>query len=122
MYLWSVSSVVGPLQIVPTGATYRERFRYDPATGIAIKIGTTDQALYTAQPLLHFNYALNNAEGSIYYDLSTVFGFDQKFQGQKFVVKGTEGRNVLSIEWYGGAPSGTKAYFGDTDLTLTLCA
>ncbi|KAF2277171.1 uncharacterized protein EI97DRAFT_353482, partial [Westerdykella ornata] len=121
VYLWSVSSVVGSLQTIPNGATYSERFRYDPLTGIAIKIGTNDRALYTGAPLLHFNYALNPSEGSIYYDLSTVFGFDYGFRGRKFTLKGTEGKNVPSIEWSGGAPSGTRAYFGDTDLTLTLC-
>jgi hypothetical protein len=124
LYLWSVSSTISPIHTLAangTGTPYTEPLHYDPATGIAIKIGTTDNALWTGAPLLHFSYALNNAEGSIYYDLSSAFGTDPLLMGRKFVVKGSK-PDVPSIEWTGGSPSGTRAYFGDTDLGLTLCA
>lgn len=121
VHVWSVNSKQGPMVTIPTNGTSSEAFSFDPLTGTAIKISPWDAALYSGAPLLHFSYGLNPQSNYIYYDVSTVLGFDQQFQGKKFTVKGTK-ENVPAIEWYGGAPSGTRAFQGDTDLVFTLCA
>ncbi|KAF2749881.1 hypothetical protein M011DRAFT_524504 [Sporormia fimetaria CBS 119925] len=121
VYLWSVASTVGDRQTLQPGGQYSEQFRYDPRTGVAIKVGTTPESIGNGAPVLHFSYTLNNGENSIYYDVSSAFGVDPLFSGRVVKVVG-DGPNVPSIVWTGPAPSGTRVYFGNTNLILTLCA
>ncbi|KAJ8118567.1 hypothetical protein OPT61_g470 [Boeremia exigua] len=93
---------------------------YFQGIGTAIKIGRTAAALWTAKPTLHLSYTYSKDQ-SIYYDLSTAYGFD--FWGLKITLKGDKDKNVPSIEWDGApGPIHTESYFGETGLTLEACA
>ncbi|KAF2261970.1 hypothetical protein CC78DRAFT_424509, partial [Lojkania enalia] len=74
LYVMSVSSVTGTTEAIQPGKSWSEPLHYDPQTGIAIKVATTKTGFYNAKPQLIWGYTLNNAENSIYYDLSTTYG------------------------------------------------
>ncbi|KAK2059042.1 Bys1 family protein [Colletotrichum caudatum] len=124
--LWSVGSDVraaGPL--AAGGGTYAETFARDPATGgRALKITSARDGLYTGAPQLVFAYTLDAAGGggSIWYDLSTVFG--DGFKGSKLVVA-SRLATCPAIVWEAGvSPGGSqvKVCTAEQDVVLTLCA
>ncbi|KAF2204592.1 putative BYS1 domain protein [Delitschia confertaspora ATCC 74209] len=122
-YLWSVASTASPQHnLSSTTGSYMEPLHTDPKTGgIAIKITTVANGLVSNAPQLNFAYALNEREGSVYYDLSSVFG--DPFAGSKVEIKPKEG--CAKITWEKGTRpegSGTQACFDTAaDLVLTLC-
>lgn len=126
VYLWEVaaSSEPGPVQTIDPSWTYSSALRTRSTSGgVALKVGTTPDALWTGAPTLHLSYTNNNE--SIWYDLSTVFGFDPLFQGKNVSVHGTPGKNpeVPTILWPGSPqPQQVKVYNGNTNLYLVLCA
>ncbi|KAI8935332.1 hypothetical protein NX059_007917 [Plenodomus lindquistii] len=102
-----------------TNTSYWSEKQYFEGIGTAIKITTSPNALWESKPVLHFSYTYTK-NVSIYYDLSTAFGFD--FAGDKLRVHGPEGKNVEEIVWDGEPkPNHTAVFFGDTSLTLELC-
>jgi len=119
IFITSVGSTSGNTTKVQPDTRWTEE-EYFEGTGTAIKIGRSAAALWTAQPTLHLSYTYNKGK-SIYYDLSTAYGFD--FWGKKITLKGDEEKDVPSIEWDGApGPIHTTSYFGETDLTLEVCA
>jgi hypothetical protein len=123
LYIWDVSSTLSDVSTIKPLATWTEKLYFDGKIGTAIKIGTTNTSIWTASPLLNFGYTLNDNEGAVYYDLSTVYGYAPLFQGKTITLTGSPGKKVPEIEWKGEpVPPHTEVFFGDTDLYLTLCA
>ncbi|KAJ5168837.1 Antigenic thaumatin-like protein [Penicillium canariense] len=117
VYIWSVGSTVRSPATVRPGNRHSETFRHDAATGgIALKISTVSDGLYTSAPLTIFAYNLNGQQ--VWYDLSDVFG--DPFKGHSVVVSPAE----PELSWANGVPpSGSHVRVSDasTDLVLTLC-
>ncbi|KAL4873078.1 hypothetical protein BDV12DRAFT_116384 [Aspergillus spectabilis] len=117
LYLWSVGENISQQAIIESGQVYSEIFRRDPKTGgIAIKITTVKDGLYTSAPQTVFAYNLVN--DLVWYDLSDVFG--DPFQGEIVSLLPSE----PTISWDDGVPpSGSQVRVQDarTDLVLTVC-
>lgn len=125
VYLWSVGTDVKPVHQLNSGESYDEMFREDPNTGgIAIKLSTDMDGLYTSAPQMVFAYNLSyfkrrgdNGE-KVWYDLSDVFG--DPFQGYPVSLTPAE----PSILWENGVPpagSQVRVIASSTDLVLSLC-
>ncbi|CAG8169500.1 unnamed protein product [Penicillium olsonii] len=125
VYLWSVGTNVQPVQTLNPDDSYGEIFREDPNTGgIAIKISTDVDGLYTSAPQMVFAYNLSyfkrrgdNGE-KVWYDLSDVFG--DPFQGYPISLTPAE----PAIHWQTGVPpsgSQVRVIASWTNLTLSLC-
>ncbi|KAF2866996.1 hypothetical protein BDV95DRAFT_503814 [Massariosphaeria phaeospora] len=86
--------------------------------GVAIKITTTADGLYTAAPVLHLSYS--SSASSIYYDLNSIYGYS--FSGKTLRLHGSEAA-APEVVWSEEpiAPPNTKAYIGQTNLVLELC-
>lgn len=117
IYIWSVGSTVRPEVTVLPYERYTETFRKDTAAGgIAIKISTERNGLYISAPQTVFAYSISN--GSVWYDLSDVFG--DPFKGHSVVLEPAEPR----IFWRDGVPpagSQVRVHAASSDLVLTLC-
>lgn len=117
IYIWSVGSTVRPEVTVLPYNRYAETFRRDAGNGgIAIKISTARDGLYTSAPLTIFAYNLKNHQ--VWYDLSDVFG--DPFKGHPVVLRPAE----PEIRWRDGVPpKGSQVRVNDAseDLVLTLC-
>jgi hypothetical protein len=100
---------------------YDEELHYDNKTGgITLKIMTTDNGLYNANPQLNFAYALDVPNKNVYYDISDVFG--NPFKGELVLLWAKQ--ECPSIAWPDGVPpagSRTQSCADDTGLWLTLC-
>jgi hypothetical protein len=122
VYVTSVDSQPHETLAVAAGGIWAEPQRYDPLTGISIKVGTTADALWTSKPILQFAYT-QHPEDWIYYDLSPSYGYDAAFVEKKLVVEGSA-PGVPKIVCPGTPPAAqnTKAYKGYTDLIFILCA
>lgn len=119
IFVTSVGKTTGNTTKVQPDTLWTEE-EYFQDIGTAIKIGRSAAALWTAKPTLHLSYTYTKGV-SLYYDLSTAYGFD--FWGKNITVKGDKDKDVPSIEWYGAPqPNHTLAYFGETGLTLEVCA
>ncbi|CBX94415.1 hypothetical protein IAQ61_009875 [Plenodomus lingam] len=118
VYVTSVGATPGPTTKLEN-ATYWSEQQYLEDVGTAIKITTEANGLYEAKPVLHFSYTYNEGV-SIYYDLSTIHGYD--FAGKKLRLHGPDDQKVEEIVWDGEPkPNHTAVYFGDTSLYLELC-
>ncbi|KAJ5959666.1 uncharacterized protein N7479_006816 [Penicillium vulpinum] len=125
IYIWSVASMVEPKRIILPNDEYRELFRENADTGgIAIKITTNRDGLYTSAPQMIFAYNLASAtergqrQDKVWYDLSDVFG--DPFVGYPVNLMPAE----PSICWKDGVPpagSQVRAVDSSTDLVLSLC-
>jgi hypothetical protein len=123
VYVYDVASSVDGPHTVDPGTQWSKALGYDPVTGHAIKVTTSLETLGNAGAHLILGYTLNYAEGRVYYSLDTVFGLDPLFQNETVIVYGPAGKDVPTIVWPGQpADLGTKAYVGDTDLVLQVCA
>ncbi|CAI7584222.1 unnamed protein product [Penicillium bialowiezense] len=108
VYLWSVGTDVKPVHQLNSGESYDEMFREDPNTGgIAIKLSTDMDGLYTSAPQMVFAYNLSY-----------------------FKRRGDNGEKVCltpaepSILWENGVPpagSQVRVIASSTDLVLSLC-
>lgn len=96
---------------------YFETFREDRGgSGIAIKISTVHDGLYTNAPQTVFAYNLSGEQ--VWYDLSDVFG--DPFQGHPVALRPAE----PAIYWQNGVPpenSQVRVRNDSGDLVLTLC-
>ncbi|CRL24281.1 unnamed protein product [Penicillium camemberti] len=125
VYLWSVASTVLPEKTLLPNDEYSEVFRENTDTGgIAIKISTDRDGLYTSAPQMIFAYNLSSTkerglrQDKLWYDLSDVFG--DPFEG--YPVNLTPSEPLIS--WKDGVPpSGSQVRTVDasTDLVLSLC-
>ncbi|KAJ5978174.1 hypothetical protein N7501_001516 [Penicillium viridicatum] len=125
VYLWSVASTVLPEQTLLPNDEYSEVFRENTDTGgIAIKISTDRDGLYTSAPQMIFAYNLSATkergprQDKLWYDLSDVFG--DPFEG--YPVNLTPSEPLIS--WKDGVPpagSQVRAVDASTDLVLSLC-
>jgi hypothetical protein len=121
VYLWSVGGSVGPQQTIAAGASYSEPLHHDPASGgIALKITTVANGLYNGSPQTNFAYTLD--PGTVWYDLSDVFG--DPFSGKTMVVRPSD-TQCSKICWPQGVNPGgsqTKNCNSASSITLNLCA
>ncbi|CAI7617012.1 unnamed protein product [Penicillium discolor] len=112
---------VGPKQTIPAGGSYTEALHHDSASGgISLKITTVDDGLYNGSPQTNFAYTLD--PGTVWYDLSDVFG--DPFSGKSIVVRPTD-TTCSNICWAQGVNPGgsqTKNCNSDTSIDLNLCA
>lgn len=125
VYLWSVASTVLPEQTLLPNDEYSEVFRENTDTGgIAIKISTDRDGLYTSAPQMIFAYNLSATkergprQDKLWYDLSDVFG--DPFEGYPVNLTPSE----PLIFWKDGVPpagSQVRAVDASTDLVLSLC-
>ncbi|KAJ5616812.1 hypothetical protein N7537_001926 [Penicillium hordei] len=125
VYLWSVASSVLPKQTLLPNNKYSEVFRENTDTGgIAIKISTDRDGLYTSAPQMIFAYNLSSTkerglrQDKVWYDLSDVFG--DPLEG--YSVNLTPAEPLIS--WKDGVPpagSQVRAVDASTDLVLSLC-
>ncbi|KAL4886939.1 hypothetical protein BJY04DRAFT_204567 [Aspergillus karnatakaensis] len=117
LYIWSVGQNISQESTIQPGQVYSEVFRRDPKTGgIAIKITTVEDGLYTSAPQTVFAY--NLVDNLVWYDLSDVFG--DPFEGEVVSLVPSE----PTINWVDGVPpSGSQVRVQDarTDLVLTVC-
>jgi hypothetical protein len=125
VYIWSVASTVQPVRTIRPSDVYTERFRENSDTGgIAIKISTKPDGVYTSAPQMVFAYNLshkrvgNQREERVWYDLTDVFG--DPFEG--YPISLTPSEPLISWE-YGVPPAGSQIRVVDssTDLVLSLC-
>ncbi|KAG0161113.1 Fe-containing alcohol dehydrogenase, putative [Penicillium digitatum] len=125
VYLWSVASTVLPERTLLPNDEYTEVFREDAETGgIAIKISTNRDGLYSSAPQMIFAYNLSSdkerglRQDKVWYDLSDVFG--DPFVG--YPVSLTPSEPLIS--WKDGVPpagSQVRAVDASRDLVLSLC-
>jgi hypothetical protein len=103
---------------IPPGGYVMQDEWFDGNTGTTLKITKTEKGLWTGGPVLNFGYTLTSSE--LYYSLATINGYD--FTGEKITLAADKD-GATEIVWDGSPGSTTPAHvFGDTDLTLTICA
>ncbi|KAH7396635.1 hypothetical protein DE146DRAFT_756345 [Phaeosphaeria sp. MPI-PUGE-AT-0046c] len=91
---------------------------FDGITGTALKVTKTRDGLWAGKPVLNFGYTVKN--GEVWYDLSTVNGYD--WWGEVVVLDG-EKTGAETIVWKGEPGPNHVAHFkGELDLVLTTCA
>ena len=122
VYITSVDHEPHDTLTLASGRVWVEPQRVDPVTGISIKVTTTSTGLWNASPVLQLAYTAA-PDPWIYYDLSTVYGFDPKFVGKTITLGANAPDAPDRIVWHGSPEpfQNTKGYRGYTDLTLTLC-
>ncbi|KAI9926803.1 hypothetical protein AWENTII_011434 [Aspergillus wentii] len=117
IYLWSVGSTVGPQIAIKPGHNYSEPFHHDQKSGgVALKVTTVMDGLYTSAPQTVFAY--NLVEKSVWYDLSDVFG--DPFEGEMVSLM----PSMPEIVWKEGIPpsgSEVRTQSSKEDLVLSLC-
>ncbi|KAL4947522.1 hypothetical protein BDW69DRAFT_190127 [Aspergillus filifer] len=117
IYVWSVGQSISGQSIIQPGDGYAEVYRRDPKTGgVAIKITTVPDGLYTSAPQTVFAY--NLVDNMVWYDLSDLFG--DPFEGDSVSLLPSE----PAIRWEEGVPpsgSQVRVLQADNDLVLNLC-
>ncbi|KAL4970970.1 Bys1 family protein [Aspergillus stella-maris] len=117
IYVWSVGQSTSGQSIIQPGDGYAEVYRRDPKTGgVAIKITTVSDGLYTSAPQTVFAY--NLVDNMVWYDLSDLFG--DPFEGDSVSLLPSE----PAIRWEEGVPpsgSQVRVLQADNDLILNLC-
>ncbi|KAF2442106.1 hypothetical protein P171DRAFT_319261, partial [Karstenula rhodostoma CBS 690.94] len=120
IYAWSVGSSVGAKQTIATGKNFTEALHSDATSGgIALKITTVDDGLYTGAPQQIYSYSLDGASVWYWdrYDLSTAFG--EPFLGKRVTVTSS---GSPSIDWPKGSnPGGSQVKVGSSgqDVVFT---
>lgn len=117
IYIWSVGSTIQPQETIWPYGRFSEIYRHDKESGgIALKISTVHDGLYSSSPMTIFAY--NLADGSVWYDLSDVFG--DPFSGHPVELRPAD----PPIFWQDGIPprgSMVRVQEDSVDLILTLC-
>ncbi|EYE95239.1 Bys1 family protein, partial [Aspergillus ruber CBS 135680] len=128
LYLWSVGASISPQYTLPAYHSYREPFRHDAVSGgVALKVTTAPNGLFTGKPQTIFAYNLNVNASSVWYDLSDVFG--DPFEGSKVkvgVVSGRGGKTSVEegLRWEDGVPprgSQVRVAGAREDLSVEFC-
>ncbi|KAJ5267171.1 hypothetical protein N7478_009979 [Penicillium angulare] len=118
VYVWSVGSIINPEVTVLPFKRYEETFHRDVVSGgIAIKVSTKHDGLFTSAPLTIFAYNLAG-DGKVWYDLSDVFG--DPFEGHRVSLDPSS----PGISWVDGKPthgSQVRVHDAASDLVLKLC-
>ena len=119
LYLWTVGSTISPQRTLPAYHAHREPYRHDAHSGgIALKITTQPNGLFTGKPQTIFAYNLNVNASRVWYDLSDVFG--DPFEGSRVAVEPAE----PEIRWVDGVPprvSQVRVIDAKEDLRVTFC-
>lgn len=119
LYLWSVGSTISPQRTLPAYHAHREPYRHDAQSGgVALKITTQPNGLFTGKPQTIFAYNLNANVSRVWYDLSDVFG--DPFEGSQVQVEPAE----PEIRWLDGVPpkgSQVRVVDAKEDLRVTFC-
>lgn len=119
LYLWTVGSTISPQKTLPAYHALREPYRHDPQSGgVALKITTQPNGLFTGKPQTIFAYNLNANVSRVWYDLSDVFG--DPFEGSQVLVEPAE----PEIRWLDGVPpkgSQVRVVDAKEDLRVTFC-
>lgn len=119
LYLWSVGSTISPQHTLPPYHIHREPFRHDDKSGgVAIKVTTQPNGLFTGKPQTIFAYNLNRNESRVWYDLSDVFG--DPFEGSEVKVQPAS----PAIRWMDGVPprgSQVRVVDAREDLKVDFC-
>lgn len=123
VYLWHVGGSVGAKQTIGQGQTYNETIVRDPSTGgVALKVTRVDDGLFQpGVPQTVFSYTLDQSTGTVWYDLSDVFG--DAFAGSNVEVLPSV-TTCPAILWPAGvSPGGSqvKVCGAGYDYTLILC-
>lgn len=117
IYVWSVGSHAGPEITVPAGKNFSETYFRDPNVGgVAIKVTTVQDGIYSSAPQTIFAYNLVN--DTVWYDLSDVFG--DPFKGQNVKVEPSD----PPIVWQDGIPpagSQVRLQGATDDVVVTFC-
>lgn len=104
---------------MPLGGSYSEVLHQDATSGgIALKITTTSDGLFTGAPTQIFSYSLDGSQ--VWYDLSAVMG--EPFNGKHLTVT-SDGSGT--IDWPTGSnPGGSQVKVGSSekDVVFTACA
>ncbi|OJJ85901.1 Bys1 family protein [Aspergillus glaucus CBS 516.65] len=127
LYLWSVGASISPQYTLPAYHSYRESFRHDAVSGgVALKITTAPNGLFTGRPQTIFAYNLNVNASSVWYDLSDVFG--DPFEGSEVKVGVMQKGGKTSVEeglrWADGVPprgSQVRVVGAREDLRVEFC-
>lgn len=127
LYLWSVGASVSPQYTLPAYHSYRESFRHDAVSGgIAMKITTVPNGLFTGRPQTIFAYNLNVNASRVWYDLSDVFG--DPFEGSEVKVGAVRRDGTTNVEgglrWEDGVPPrGSQVRVVDSreDVKVEFC-
>lgn len=126
IYLWVVGHEPTYDTSIAAGEAFAQTYWHDAVTGgVALKITTLVDGLYSRAPQLILAYTLNDAEGLVYYDLSTVFGSPFEGQEVRLVVGRGQGQDQV-VEWKNGLPSQgsgspTMVLPVGVDLVLSVC-
>lgn len=119
LYLWTVGSTISPQKTLPAYHVHRESYRHDAHSGgVALKMTTQPNGLFTGKPQTIFAYNLNANVSRVWYDLSDVFG--DPFEGSQVQVEPAE----PEIRWLDGVPpKGSQVRVVDArqDLRVTFC-
>ncbi|KAI4605966.1 hypothetical protein J4E83_010392 [Alternaria metachromatica] len=92
IYVWSVGGTVGPRHDIKAGGIYWEEMHHDDKSGgIAIKMTKEADGLNSGAPQQVWAYNLDG--GTVWYDLSTVFG--APFAGSRLDVTGDNGGSIV---------------------------
>lgn len=128
LYLWSVSNTQGPMQTLPQGGSYSEKWRVNPnGGGVSIKMATSP----SQADVLQYEYTVSDPQ--IYWDLSCInMGTNSEFTKYGFGVTNNGGSSCPAASCAPGDtacadaylyPSDNQATHGcpiSTDFTLTI--
>jgi hypothetical protein len=95
IYVWSVGGSAGAQTTIKPQHAYTEPYRVDDQTGgVALKITTESNGLYSNAPQLILAYALDLQTQRLYYDLSEKFGSPFRGHDVRLFAQGAGGRGT----------------------------
>lgn len=119
LYLWTVGSQISPQHTIAPSHQHREPYRHDPLSGgIAMKVTTQPDGLFSGKPQTIFAYNLNRHESRVWYDISDVFG--DPFEGSSVQVQPA----TPEVHWTDGVPprgSQVRVVDAREDLKVQFC-
>lgn len=119
LYLWTVGSQISPQHTIAPSHQHREPYRHDPLSGgIAMKVTTQPDGLFSGKPQTIFAYNLNHNESRVWYDISDVFG--DPFEGSSVQVQPA----TPEVHWTDGVPprgSQVRVVDAREDLKVQFC-
>jgi hypothetical protein len=129
IYVWSVGGSAGAQTTIKPQHAYTEPYRVDDQTGgVALKITTEANGLYSNAPQLILAYALDLQTQRLYYDLSEKFGSPFRGHDVRLFAQGAGDEGQAEAEaviiWKNGVqPPGMRVLVLDPqrDLNLTVC-